>query len=476
MSPTRPRTTEHGEGGRSHREIRDGQPSDVSNRALHAQHATPRPHQAPPHSNDTDRAGCRPTGRNESTVPVSLGSPDRTRGAMTTKSEVQQTESPPAVESLPEYQRKRRQRIIEAAVELLADGEYETIQVRDVAERAGTSLGTLYRYFSSKEHLYAAAILEWSSNFSLPGRKRPQRRAQTDEERLRQLMARTIRALERQPQMMRAQMILENSNDPNAKALYRQFGVEPRGHAPRRPHRNVARKRCRRSGYSVERDDDRTPFLGPWGARTISDVERPCSGRSTSSSHLLPAADPVPRNPSSRGTSVSPQRDLNERESGSSLRRPPHVRGPGDRAMSGHKGEGMMHEGSRGTCGEGSCRLLTAAGANRRVGRTVRDGCSSPRHRRWHRRPPSRTTASGPGWARSARAARAVRRAAGASARTASKSPASTTPTTRCSPGSTSSSCRLVRPLPSGATPRVASTAARSWSRTGTGVSSTTRR
>jgi TetR/AcrR family transcriptional regulator, cholesterol catabolism regulator len=144
---------------------------------------------------------------------------------MTTKPDVQQTESPPAAESLPEYQRKRRQRIIEAAVELLADGEYETIQVRDVAERAGTSLGTLYRYFSSKEHLYAAAMLEWASNFAIPG-QRSQPRAQSDEERLRRLMSRTISALERQPQMMRAQMILENSNDPNAKALYRQFGVE----------------------------------------------------------------------------------------------------------------------------------------------------------------------------------------------------------------------------------------------------------
>ena len=176
------------------------------------------------------------------------------------------------MESLPEYQRKRRQRIIEAAVELLADGEYETIQVRDVAERAGTSLGTLYRYFSSKEHLYAAAILEWSSNFALPGQQRPQRRAQTDEERLRQLMARTIRAMERQPQMMRAQMILENSNDPNAKALYRQFGVS-----------HVATLRAALTEMSPE--DAATVVdtalsvmtigLHSWarGARTIRDVE-----------------------------------------------------------------------------------------------------------------------------------------------------------------------------------------------------------
>jgi AcrR family transcriptional regulator len=192
---------------------------------------------------------------------------------MTTKAGEEQTESPPAVENLPEYQRKRRQRIIEAAVELLADGEYETIQVRDVAERAETSLGTLYRYFSSKEHLYAAAMLEWASSFALPGQQRSQRRAQNDEERLRHLMARTIRALERQPQMMRAQMILENSNDPNAKALYRQFGVE-----------HVATLRAALTDMSPEDSaavvdtalSVMTIGLHAWarGARSIRDVER----------------------------------------------------------------------------------------------------------------------------------------------------------------------------------------------------------
>jgi AcrR family transcriptional regulator len=192
---------------------------------------------------------------------------------MTTKADVGHTESPPAAESLPEYQRKRRQRIIEAAVELLADGEYETIQVRDVAERAGTSLGTLYRYFSSKEHLYAAAMLDWASNFALPSQQRSQRRAQTDEERLRRLMGRTIRALERQPQMMRTQMILENSNDPNAQACYRQFGVE-----------HVATLRAALRDMSPEDAaavvdtalSVMTIGLHSWarGARTIRDVER----------------------------------------------------------------------------------------------------------------------------------------------------------------------------------------------------------
>ena len=61
--------------------------------------------------------------------------------------------------TLPTTQRARRERIVAAAVELLDHAEYDDVQMRDVAERAGVALATVYRYFSSKEHLYAAAIL-----------------------------------------------------------------------------------------------------------------------------------------------------------------------------------------------------------------------------------------------------------------------------------------------------------------------------
>ena len=39
--------------------------------------------------------------------------------------------------------------------------------MRDVAQEAGVALATVYRYFTSKEHLYAAALLEWADE--LPG-------------------------------------------------------------------------------------------------------------------------------------------------------------------------------------------------------------------------------------------------------------------------------------------------------------------
>jgi len=60
--------------------------------------------------------------------------------------------------SLPRGQQERRDRIVRAAISLLQHGgEYDEIQMRDVALEAGVTLGTVYRYFTSKEHLYAAA-------------------------------------------------------------------------------------------------------------------------------------------------------------------------------------------------------------------------------------------------------------------------------------------------------------------------------
>jgi AcrR family transcriptional regulator len=131
--------------------------------------------------------------------------------------------APPDPASLPPAQRERRTRIVDAAIALLARSEYDAIQMRDVAAEAGVALATIYRYFTSKEHLYAAALVEWASDFPLARRATP-RPADTDEARVRALMRRAVRAFERHPQMMRALIVLESSNDPNARALFEQFG------------------------------------------------------------------------------------------------------------------------------------------------------------------------------------------------------------------------------------------------------------
>ncbi|MFZ2176808.1 MAG: TetR family transcriptional regulator [Rhodococcus sp. (in: high G+C Gram-positive bacteria)] len=56
-------------------------------------------------------------------------------------------------------QRERYQRIVEAAMELASEGGYEAVQMRTIADRAGVALGTVYRYFPSKNHILVMGLL-----------------------------------------------------------------------------------------------------------------------------------------------------------------------------------------------------------------------------------------------------------------------------------------------------------------------------
>jgi AcrR family transcriptional regulator len=136
---------------------------------------------------------------------------------------VVRTPGPPDPDGLPPGQRARRDRIVRAAIELLDAAPYEAVQMRDVAERADVALGTLYRYFSSKEHLYAAALVAWSAEYGHDARAVDDGTGGSDEERLRILLRRAVRAFGRSPQMFRVQMVIERSTDPNAAAMYDSF-------------------------------------------------------------------------------------------------------------------------------------------------------------------------------------------------------------------------------------------------------------
>lgn len=62
------------------------------------------------------------------------------------------------VRTPPASQLARRERILDAAIELASDGGYDAVQMREVADRAEVALGTLYRYFPSKDHLLVSAM------------------------------------------------------------------------------------------------------------------------------------------------------------------------------------------------------------------------------------------------------------------------------------------------------------------------------
>ncbi len=62
--------------------------------------------------------------------------------------------------ALARSQATRRRRVLDAALRLAAEGGFDGVQMRDVAAAADVALGTVYRYFSSKERLLLEAMAE----------------------------------------------------------------------------------------------------------------------------------------------------------------------------------------------------------------------------------------------------------------------------------------------------------------------------
>ena len=119
----------------------------------------------------------------------------------------------------------RRAKVIEAVIDLIGEVGAEAIQMRDVAQRSGVALGTVYRYFSSKDHLLAAALEDWQKRLTrriLASRDRTDR----NQDPLRGVLdylQRAQRAFHRNPAMTTLMFQTASSADPEAKATIDQM-------------------------------------------------------------------------------------------------------------------------------------------------------------------------------------------------------------------------------------------------------------
>ena len=104
-----------------------------------------------------------------------------------------------------------RSRAIAAARSLAEAGGYEAVQVRDVVRLTGLSSATLYRHFSSKDHLIAAAQLEWVRSLQLKSRAQT---APSGADRVAALLAETCRSMGRSPLLAKALIRARASSDP----------------------------------------------------------------------------------------------------------------------------------------------------------------------------------------------------------------------------------------------------------------------
>src|SRR6202161_654896 len=119
-------------------------------------------------------------------------------------------------------QQARRQRVIDAAMALGLDGGYAAVQMRDVAARADVAMGTVYRYFSSKDHLLAATLVHWVEQLDARLDQQPAR-GDLPADRVLDILDRALRAMARQPKLVAAVFTSLSSPDPGAVGCQQQI-------------------------------------------------------------------------------------------------------------------------------------------------------------------------------------------------------------------------------------------------------------
>jgi AcrR family transcriptional regulator len=113
----------------------------------------------------------------------------------------------------------RRRRMLREVSALAAEGGYESVQMRDVAARADVAIGTLYRYFPSKEYLVASVMEAEVGALAADLEARPAR-GNSAGERVLAVLGRANHALLARPNVSIAQIrALVSGNDEVAEVV-----------------------------------------------------------------------------------------------------------------------------------------------------------------------------------------------------------------------------------------------------------------
>jgi TetR/AcrR family transcriptional regulator, cholesterol catabolism regulator len=125
------------------------------------------------------------------------------------------------VKMLPVYRRERRQKIIDVALGLLLK-HGGAVDVLDVANAGETSLATIYRYFGSKEVLFAMAYLHWHSGL-VPAFEASMKRARTNSGRMRAGANAMYDAFEQAPHMWDLYLLTRSLKEPAVLSMRLEF-------------------------------------------------------------------------------------------------------------------------------------------------------------------------------------------------------------------------------------------------------------
>jgi AcrR family transcriptional regulator len=119
-------------------------------------------------------------------------------------------------------QRRRLRRILDAAVSLAERGGFEAVRLRDVAQESQVALGTLYKYFHSKEDILLLALTEEVERLEAQMVAEPLTGG-TPLKRLTDFFQRATQGLTRKPHLARAVLRAIASGDQKAAAKVATF-------------------------------------------------------------------------------------------------------------------------------------------------------------------------------------------------------------------------------------------------------------
>ncbi|ORA85044.1 TetR family transcriptional regulator [Mycobacterium malmoense] len=120
-------------------------------------------------------------------------------------------------------QLKRRAKIIDAVTDLIGEAGADAVQMRDVAQRAGVALATLYKYFSSKEDLLVAALAGWQTRVVQPIAGAAETTGQDLLSSIVDYLGAALRASYVDPEMTALALRLTISTEPTAMAAMHQM-------------------------------------------------------------------------------------------------------------------------------------------------------------------------------------------------------------------------------------------------------------
>ena len=122
--------------------------------------------------------------------------------------------TPTSTSTRADQQARRRARVVDTARRLAEDGGYDAVQMRAVAQQADVALGTIYRYFASKDQLLLAVLSQVAEQLEGQINEHPPT-GTTAAERVADVTGRCCAVLEANPRLGHAMVTALSTSDPS---------------------------------------------------------------------------------------------------------------------------------------------------------------------------------------------------------------------------------------------------------------------